>query len=71
MSNVVYRQTNKTGRFDLGRFDLGRVDICSFRLGTCNDLHWDILTLKVFIWDVLDFGTLKSLRQYDSEDIMT
>ena len=23
VSNVVYRQTNKMGRFDLGRFDFG------------------------------------------------
>ena len=33
VSNVVYRQTNKMGRFDLGRFDFGHFDLGHFHLG--------------------------------------
>ena len=30
---VVYRQTNKIGRFDLGRFDLRHFDLGHFDMG--------------------------------------
>ena len=55
VSNVVYRQTNKMGRFDLGRFDFG-----TFWLGTFwlwDVLTWDILTLGRFDLGHFDFGT--------------
>ena len=50
VSNVVYRQTNKMGRFDLGRFDFGMFWLGTFWLGTF--WLWNILTLGRF-----DFGT--------------
>ena len=60
VSSVVYRQTNKMGRFDLGvltlgRFDLGRFDSGTFWLGTF--WLWDILTLGRFNLGRFDFGT--------------
>ena len=82
VSNVVYRQTNKMGRFDfgtfwlwdvltwdvltLGRFDLGRFDFGTFWHGTF--WLWDVLT-----WDVLTLGqemfAISSLIKY-SENIL-
>ena len=50
VSNVVYRQTNKMGRFDFGTFWLG-----TFWLWDV--LTWDVLTLGRFDLGHFDFGT--------------
>ena len=60
VSNVVYRQTNKIGRFDLGRFDFGTFWLGTFWLGTFwlwDVLTWDVLTLGRFDLGRFDFGT--------------
>ena len=60
VSNVVYRQTNKMGRFDLGRFDFGTFWLGTFWLGTFwlgTFWLWDILTLGRFDLGRFDFGT--------------
>ena len=63
VSNVVYRQTNKMGRFDLGCFDFGTFWLGTFWLGTFwlgTFWLWDILT-----WDVLTLGRF-DLGRFDS-----
>ena len=60
VSNVVYRQTNKMGRFDLGRFDFGTFWLRTFWLGTFSlgtFWLWDILTLGRFDLGRFYFGT--------------